>query len=78
MHMFGIVTLSLFILSWIGAAGSWTVAAYSSIRAWTDGSSALVERSRSRALKAGGVAATFIVTGFLAGMASGLFNHLHV
>jgi hypothetical protein len=78
MHMFAIVTLSLFILSWIGAAGSWLVAAYAATRAWTDGSFALVERSRSRALKAGAVSATFIVTGLLAGMAGGLFDHLHV
>ncbi|HEY7979572.1 MAG TPA: hypothetical protein VID67_15385 [Rhizomicrobium sp.] len=75
--MFGIVALSLFILSWAGAAGAWAVAAYSTLRVWTDGSRALVGRYRARALTAGAVSATFIVTGFLAGMASGLFTHLH-
>lgn len=78
MHMFGIVALSIFILSWAGAAGAWVVAAYSTLRVWTDGSLALIGRYRARALTAGAVSATFVVTGVLAGMASGLFDHLHV
>ena len=78
MHLVGIVTLSVFILSWLGAAGAWIVAAYSALRVWTDASFALIERARSRALKAGAVSATFIVTGFLAGVASGVFNHVHI
>ena len=78
MHLVGIVTLSVFILSWFGAAGAWVVAAYSTLRVWTEGSFALIERSRAHALKAGAVSATFIVTGFLAGLAGGLFDHLHI
>ncbi|MBS0274263.1 MAG: hypothetical protein JSR55_07635 [Proteobacteria bacterium] len=76
--MFAIVTLSLFVLSWVGAAGAWTVAAYSTLRVWTNGPLVLTGRYRARALTAGAVSATFVVTGILAGMASGLFDHLHV
>ena len=78
MHLLAIVTLSLFILSWLGAAGAWAVAAYSTLRVWTDGSLSLIGRYRARALTAGALSATFVVTGVLAGMASGLFDHLHV
>ena len=75
MSVFAIVTLSVFILAWVGAASSWAVAAYSVMRVWTDGSFALATRHRSRTLKAAGLSATFIVTALLAGAANG---HLHI
>jgi hypothetical protein len=73
-----IVMPALFILAWIGAAASWAVAAYSTVRVWTEGSFALADRYRAQTFKAGLFSATFIVMGFVAGAADGLFAHLHV
>ncbi|HSM96975.1 MAG TPA: hypothetical protein VLT91_13085 [Rhizomicrobium sp.] len=73
-----IVMPALFILAWIGAAASWTVAAYSVLRIWTEGSFALAARHRARTWNAAAFSATFIVMGFVAGAADGLFAHLQV
>lgn len=78
MHFVSIVALFIFIAAWFGAAASWAVAAHSAMHVWTDGSLALIDRYRVRAFKAGAVSATFVATGVIAGMVSGLFNHLHV
>jgi len=69
---------ALFVLAWIGAAASWAVAAYSTARAWTEGSFALAERYRVKTFKAATFSATFIVMGFVAGAADGLFGNLHI
>ena len=78
MPVVSIIAVVVFIAAWLGAAGAWAVAAYSTLRVWTDGSVVLAGRYRTRAFKAAALSATFIVTGLLAGMASGLFDHLHV
>lgn len=72
-----IVMPALFIVAWIGAAASWVVAAYSVLRMWTEGSFALATRHRARTWKAAAFSATFMVMGFVAGAADGLFGHLH-
>ena len=46
-----IVMPALFILAWIGAAASWAVAAYSTVRVWTEGSFALAERYRAQTVE---------------------------
>ncbi|HEY8950472.1 MAG TPA: hypothetical protein VIM56_16430 [Rhizomicrobium sp.] len=73
-----IVMPALFILAWIGAAASWAVAAYSTARAWTEGSFTLAERYRIKTFKAAAFSATFIAMGFVAGAADGLFSTLHI
>jgi len=71
-----IVMPALFVLAWIGAAVSWTVAAYSALRVWNEGSFALAVNHRARTWKAAAFSATFIAMGIIAGAADGLFMHL--
>jgi hypothetical protein len=78
MHVLAFVMPALFVLAWVGAAASWAVAAYSTVRVWTEGSTALIERYRERTFRAAIFSATFIVMGFLAGAADGLFAGLHI
>ena len=73
-----IVMPALFILAWIGAAASWAVAAYATARVWTEDSFALAARYRAQTFKAAIFSATFIVMGFVAGAADGLFGNLHI
>jgi hypothetical protein len=73
-----IVMPALFVLAWIGAAVSWAVAAYSTVRVWTEGSVALAERYRAQTFKAAIFSATFIVMGFIAGAAGGVFADLRI
>jgi hypothetical protein len=73
-----IVMPAVFVLAWLGAAASWAVAAYSTARVWTEGSSALAEHHRARTFKAAIYSATFIVMGFVTGTAGGLFGNLHI
>lgn len=73
-----IVMPALFVLAWLGALTSWAVAAYSTVRVWTEGSTALIERYRAQTFKAAVFSATFIVMGFIAGTADGLLGNLHV
>ena len=54
------------------------MAAYSTVRVWTEGSFALAERYRAQTFKAAVFSATFIVMGFIAGAADGLFGNLHI
>lgn len=73
-----IVMPALFIVAWIGTAASWSVAAYSTVRVWAEGSFALAERYRERTFNAAIFSATFIVMGFITGAADGLFGNLHI
>jgi hypothetical protein len=73
-----IVMPAVFVLAWLGAAVSWAVAAYSTAHVWTESSSGRAERHRARTFKAAIYSATFIVMGFVAGTAGGLFGNLHV
>ena len=76
MHLIAALPLVVFILSWIGAASSWSVAGYSMLRMFADGSFG-ADDYRARAMNAVMVSATFIVTGIAAGFAGGLFGHMH-
>lgn len=78
MHPVHIIPSILFVLSWLGAGAAWATGAYSLVRVFTDGSLAAIEGHRSRAYRALAVSVTFMVTGLLAGMASGAFASLHV
>ncbi|MBS0278990.1 MAG: hypothetical protein JSR81_15305 [Proteobacteria bacterium] len=73
-----IVMPAVFVLAWLGAAAAWAVAAYSTARVWTEGSVAVAERHRARTFKAAIYATTFLVMGFVAGTAGGLFGNLHI
>lgn len=75
MHLIAALPLVVFILSWIGAAASWAIAAYSVARVWTVDSVALMDRHRGRTMTAALWSATFIATGVLSGFASGVFHH---
>jgi hypothetical protein len=68
--------LVAFIASWLGAAASWTVAGYSMLRVFADGSFG-ADAYRTRTMNAVMASATFIVTGIAAGYAGGLFHHIH-
>lgn len=76
MHLIAALPLIVFVLSWMGAAASWTVAGYSMLRVLADGSFS-ADGYRARVMNAVMVSATFIVTGIAAGYAGGLFSHIH-
>ncbi|MGN6516960.1 MAG: hypothetical protein ACTHLR_14095 [Rhizomicrobium sp.] len=78
MHPFHLIPSLVFVLSWLGAGGAWATGAYSLVRVFTDGSLAAIEGHRSRAYRALALSVTFLVTGLLAGMATGAFASLHV
>jgi asparagine N-glycosylation enzyme membrane subunit Stt3 len=76
MPLIAALPLVVFILSWVGAVASWSVAGYSMLRVLADGSFS-ADDARARAMNAVTLSATFIVTGIAAGFAGGLFSHLH-
>ena len=78
MHLVQIIASVVFVLSWLGAVIAWSSGAYSLVRVFTDGSLAAIETHRSRAFRALALSLTFVLTGFLAGVAAGLFSHLHI
>lgn len=78
MHPVHIIPSVVFVLSWLGAAGAWATGSYSLVRVFTDGSLGATEMHRSRAYRALALSVTFVVTGFLSGIASGALTHLHV
>jgi hypothetical protein len=78
MHPVHLAPSIVFLLSWLGAFGAWTTGAWSLARVLTDGSSAAIEGHRALAYRALALSVTFVVSGFLAGMAGGLFSHFHI
>lgn len=76
MHPVHLIPSIVFMSSWLGAAVAWATGAYSLTRVFTAGSLGAIESHRARAFKALIWSVTFVVTGILAGVASGAFASL--